>query len=312
MEESASDSHLRRRLDDYIQSGQNMAMKNANYVGTSGYTKTDSRPEPPSYRNPSNGINDAEDGGSWEMKSIHTGPNHMGGSSYCAIADLSTGHLPFGLEEGAPDYSVFVGTNGNVGFGTSYPNANLHVVGASPSIRLQTSDTTIASSWDMTATPRGFYLHEQFEGQTTLPLIIRPGAASLSLVLADNGGVGLGTDSPSAKLHVIGDARVDGTILVGGKCELDTNTCRFKKRSARDLLRRGLEQGEADEENYEYDVDIVATLQDELELAKESIHALESRLETMQAASAAKEVSLTERINALEEKLTLLLLLDKE
>ncbi|KAL7564482.1 hypothetical protein ACA910_001576 [Epithemia clementina (nom. ined.)] len=298
-----NNGNLRRRLDDYINQGNNiMPRKEGNYVGGGGGTNylnsdfSSRRPDPPSYPSSSSSSAAAaaqdEVRGGWQMTSVNDGDN-VGGSNYWAIADLSSGRLPMGVEEGAPDYSFFVAKDGNVGLGTSYPNANLHVVGAVPSIRLETGDSFHEKSWAISGTNRGFYVHEDDNGQSRLPLVIRPGASSLSMVLAENGGVGVGTDSPEAKLHVIGDARIDGSLLVGNQCQFDVNTCHFSKLNGRHL---------AEEDDDEQDK-IVKLLQVQVEKAEQSIELLQAHLELVQATAAAKEDELVKRMEGLEKQL---------
>lgn len=56
---------------------------------------------------------------------------------YMAIVDVTRNKFPFGIENNAPDFSCFIDARGNVGLGTSYPEASLHLVGDAPSLRLQ-------------------------------------------------------------------------------------------------------------------------------------------------------------------------------
>jgi hypothetical protein len=84
---------------------------------------------------------------------------------------------------------------GNVGIGTDTPSTPLHVKAEAPTIRLEDS----TSSDNHYLTGNNGELRIQSSGYIT----IRPGAAVSTTFLA-NGSVGIGTDSPGAKLDVIG------------------------------------------------------------------------------------------------------------
>ncbi|KAL7574764.1 hypothetical protein ACA910_017327 [Epithemia clementina (nom. ined.)] len=232
---------------------------------------------------------------------------------YMAIADVTHDQMPLGIENGAPDFTAFLAANGNVGFGTSYPEANLHVVGATPSIRLEEDASSTRevppSFWDIVATGRGFEVLQEADNQRVAPFAIATGAPSMSLVVSPKGNVGIGTDSPSAKLHVMGGAQIEGSLQVG-QCQLDPYSCQWKRSG-----RRRLGQGVAEEDGKVMDfVDLesqVELLQQETAEARATIQDLESRVATLEAAAAETESIWMQRMKALEAKLEALVLVDE-
>ncbi|KAL7574753.1 hypothetical protein ACA910_017317 [Epithemia clementina (nom. ined.)] len=251
---------------------------------------------------------------------------------FMAIADVTHSKLPLGIENGAPDFSLFIASNGYVGYGTTYPAANVHVVGDAPFVRLEHggpgSSTPSNSSpryyggpeqiWDIAASDKGFFVSGESRDRRELPFQIQAGAKTLSLVVAADGQVGLGTDSPKAKLHVLGSARIDGTLSVGS-CQLDAYTCQWKRNSRRRQVRH-LEQGDEEsvqdeemkeglfsEEDEEYESswanDMVAhleLLQEENKRDKETIRSMKTHLESLEERMMKHEARLMQRIQELE------------
>ncbi|KAL7574751.1 hypothetical protein ACA910_017315 [Epithemia clementina (nom. ined.)] len=264
-------------------------------------------------------------GTQWEMTRF---------KNYMAIADVTHDKLPMGIENAAPDFSFFVASNGNVGLGKSYPEAKLHLVGdTGPSIRLEnrqsgrgnynSRNNQQAAAWDITASDGGFSVSELTRDYRTLPFKITSGADSLSLVVAENGNVGLGTDSPAAKLHVLGNARIDGGTLSVGQCTLNTQSCQWQ-RHRRSLKRNKNEdsfwdssiildednQDDHDEGRYDespavvFDSEYLGYLERQNQEATDMIKAMESRLnkliEGRREGYEEQEPVLEERVKALE------------
>ncbi len=133
-----------------------------------------------------------------------------GGANYFRIEDSSNNKNPFTVEAGAPSHSLYVEDSGQVGFGTSTPVTDLHVVsGNTPTLRLQQDGSSgfAAQTWDVASNEANFFIRDVTNG-SALSFRIRPGAPQSSLDIASDGDIGVGTDSPDADLHVVGSTLI--------------------------------------------------------------------------------------------------------
>lgn len=127
-----------------------------------------------------------------------------GGASYFAIEDSTAGRIPFRVEAGAPVNSLYVEADGDVGIKTSNPVVDIHVVeGNTPTLRLEQdgSDGFTAQTYDIAANEANFFIRDVTNG-SKLFFRAKPGAPEDSLFINSDGGVGIGTDNPTAALHV--------------------------------------------------------------------------------------------------------------
>jgi hypothetical protein len=103
--------------------------------------------------------------------------------------------------DGAPNPAVFVDNGGLVGVGTTAPAAKFHVVGG-----------------DLMAGAAGqewlFHTRSSFNGDFLQITDYDNGAPQFQrgLVVHPLGRIGINTTAPAAALHVVGSARIDGTI----------------------------------------------------------------------------------------------------
>ncbi|KAA9333334.1 hypothetical protein F0P96_10205 [Hymenobacter busanensis] len=204
------------------------------------------------------------------------------------VRDLTNGsRLPFRIRPGAPTSSIDINAVGNVGIGTSSPQARLdvagnvkireantlefgaevsgkdalagtigygnittdalNIVGAGAStidrkIELHASGGAIVQGgasgsgttlrvvngntpgvrldqltaggwgtqvWDVAGNEANFFVRD-VTNNNRLPFRIRPGAPTSSLDVSATGNVGIGLSTPQAKLHVAGNAKIDG------------------------------------------------------------------------------------------------------
>ena len=142
-----------------------------------------------------------------------------GGANKFSIDDITSGRVPFTIEGGAPSHSIFADDGGRIGFGTSTPVVELHVVdGDTPTLRLQqdASSGFTAQTWDVGSNETNFFVRDATNG-SRLPLRIRPGAPTNAISIDADGDVGMGIQTATASLHV---QRSDGSAKLLVK---DTN-----------------------------------------------------------------------------------------
>ena len=153
----------------------------------------------------------------WRILANDPLPTVAGGTSFLAFGDLTSGTSPFLIMGGAPSASLNISPSGNIGFGTSMPTADLHVVdGSYPAIRLEQdgSEGYASSQWDISAGVvgnSGGFAIRQWDGVFTAPFLIQSGAPQSAMIIKDNGDVGLGMTSPDAALHM---RRDDGSASI--------------------------------------------------------------------------------------------------
>ena len=117
-------------------------------------------------------------------------------------------------------------SGGNVGIGLANPQSGLDVIG---NIKLRLSAAGNNSGMSLSTAPEapsiGFHASdnsERFTLATTFSadnnndlLRFNGSVAGNALVLKGNGNVGLGTASPAERLHVAGNARLEGSVYLG-------------------------------------------------------------------------------------------------
>jgi hypothetical protein len=141
---------------------------------------------------------------------IRANSSASGGASFLAFVDQGatgnseTGTIVFEVDAGAPANSLKVSSGGNVGVGTATPVLDVHVnTTDTPAIRLEQNNTGgfTAQTWDVAGNEANFFVRD-VTGGSRLPFRIRPGAPTSSIDIAASGFVGIGTASPTKKVHI--------------------------------------------------------------------------------------------------------------
>ena len=160
-----------------------------------------------------------------------------GGSSKFSIEDITGSKVPFTVTAGASTNSIFVDSTGRVGFRTSTPVLDLHVsTSNTPAIRLEQTNAGgfTAQTWDIAGNEANFFVRD-VTGGSRLPFRIRPGAPTSSIDISADGDVGVGTASPSTKLHVLSSA--SGTT--SGKALIENTNVTVESRELLELQNDG-------------------------------------------------------------------------
>ena len=126
-----------------------------------------------------------------------------GGASFFAIEDATAARQVFRVSAGAPANSIFVSSNGKVGFRTATPVLDLHVnTTDTPAMRLEQNSGGgfSAQTWDIAGNEANFFIRD-VTGGSRLPFRIRPGAPTSSLDIAASGNAGFGTQAPQRRIH---------------------------------------------------------------------------------------------------------------
>lgn len=141
-----------------------------------------------------------------------------GGSSKFSIEDSTSSKTPFTITAGASTNSIFVDSTGRLGLRTSTPVLDLHInTSNTPALRLEQNNSGgfTAQTWDVAGNEANFFVRD-VTGGSRLPFRIRPGAPTSSIDISADGDVGIGTGSPSNKLHVTSSAALSdsGKVLI--------------------------------------------------------------------------------------------------
>ncbi|MEM7585055.1 MAG: cellulose binding domain-containing protein [Acidobacteriota bacterium] len=137
-----------------------------------------------------------------------------GGADLFSIEQSTSGNTPFTILGTAPTNAMYVDGEGRLGLGTTAPGVSLHAVsGNTPGLRLEQdgSNGFQAQTFELAGNEANFYIKD-FSNDEALVFRIKPGAPQNSIYIAADGNIGLGTDSPDARLDVQGDIVVTGTV----------------------------------------------------------------------------------------------------
>lgn len=160
-----------------------------------------------------------------------------GGSSKFSIEDSTSSKTPFTITAGAATNSIFADSTGRIGLRTSTPVLDLHInTSNTPAIRLEQNNSGgfTAQTWDIGANEANFFVRD-VTGGSKLSFRIRPGAPTSSIDISADGDVGIGTASPSNKVHVL--TSTSGTTA--GKVMIENTNATVESREALELQNDG-------------------------------------------------------------------------
>lgn len=168
----------------------------------------------------------------WELRA---NDNANGGSNRFSIADCGQSAqggcadtLVFSVEAGAGSNALHVDNIGRLGLGTSTPVVEIHSVdGDTPTLRLAQDGSSgfTPQTWDVAGNESNFFVRDG-TGGSALPFRIRPGAPTNSIIIQNDGDVGMGVFGAQASLHV---ERSDGTASLLVK---ETSSTEFARNMA--------------------------------------------------------------------------------
>lgn len=123
----------------------------------------------------------------------------LGSGEYFTLFDIDANRRSFTVEGDAPANALYVRTNGNLGLGTATPAQDIHAMsGNTPTVRLEQDGSGGLSTrtWDIGASHTELFVKD-VTNSSSVPLRIKAGAPTDSLVIASDGRVGIGTASPA-------------------------------------------------------------------------------------------------------------------
>jgi hypothetical protein len=141
-----------------------------------------------------------------------------------------TGFTSTGIDDNATSTAVTIDSSGNVGIGTTSPSGSLTVEGDYLSLRVENTNTSsTGNAWQLLldddstvnqgdANNSQLYIVSARPTSSTGNLIkvLNNGKSNTAFILKDNGNVGIGESSPSAKLHIKSSDVGAFTPFVGG------------------------------------------------------------------------------------------------
>ena len=142
-----------------------------------------------------------------------------------SLIDWTNNLVPFNIAAGAPDNSLHISGNGNLGLGTATPAVRLDLKATATgqaAARLQNSSTTGYSGIEYLDNAGNVNLYFGIDNAASTtrlnsvnnnPILLMTNSAE-RVRITSGGSVGIGTASPAQKLHVYENANANSFILV--------------------------------------------------------------------------------------------------
>ena len=159
----------------------------------------------------------------WQLTANDSG---SGGANKFSIEDITGSKVPFTITAGAPTNSIFVDSTGRLGLRTSTPVLDIHVATSNtPAMRLEQNNSGgfTAQTWDIAGNEANFFVRD-VTGGSRLPFRIRPGAPT-------SGNVGVGTASPSQRMHVFQTVDANSIVLSENSSNTTSSNAAFQTKS---------------------------------------------------------------------------------
>ena len=140
---------------------------------------------------------------SWDWRLSANESTTFGADAFF-LTDVTSGTNPFWVTGGAPSNALYVASTGDIGLGTSLPQADLHILGSNlAKLRMETSLGGLRT-WETGVSGAGYWVGDVTAGTT--PLVVEGNVPSNTLYLDATGNVGIGTSSPDAPFEVSDNA----------------------------------------------------------------------------------------------------------
>ncbi|KAA9133383.1 tail fiber domain-containing protein [Marinihelvus fidelis] len=108
---------------------------------------------------------------------------------------------PFVIQENAPNRSLYIGSSGRIGMGTSAPTEELEISSFDPTIALFDVDGV---TWEINSNSNSTIFDIANATAGTSPFVLESGAPSNALRVDNAGNVGFGVGNPARQVHLSG------------------------------------------------------------------------------------------------------------
>ena len=181
--------------------------------------------------------------GTVRMGNTSDGLTFTSGSGIGNIIGVDTGFAGYNAVaiKASANTGIYLDTADNVGIGTTSPASKLHVYDSSNAyVNIQTGGGSYAYlRLNTPSSGDGYLIKNTGTGNSVLdkslylwnsdgPIqFVTDETLGNTVTIDTSGNVGIGTDNPAQKLHVVGDTRIEGNLTVNGtytQIDTDTNT----------------------------------------------------------------------------------------